>query len=135
MKPTSQSVNQATNQPMRKTMSSPTSNHQKTALVEGLPMGLPEFKSGTDLAPNNNLVAVVNKNLRDCEWHKGTPLVLEPDRRVGFAVNWKLTCRSCDEKDGQMIEHLKYLKKSLLNHKNAVEKRRLQKTISRQGKN
>ena len=35
MKPASQSVNQATNQPMRKTMSSPTSNHQKTALVEG----------------------------------------------------------------------------------------------------
>ena len=122
MRPTSQIVNQVTNQPMRKTMSSPTSNHQKTALEEGLPMGLPEFKSGTDLAPINNLVAVVNKNLRDCEWHKGTPLVLELDRRVGFAANWKLTCRSCGEKDGQMIQHLKYLKKNLLNHKDAVEK-------------
>ena len=113
MKPASQSVNQAINQPKRKTMSSLTSNNKNTALEEELPMGLPEIKSGTDLAPINNLVAVVNKNLRDCEWHKGTPLVLEPDRCVGFAANWKLTCRLFDEKDSQMTQYLKYLKKNL----------------------
>ena len=70
--------------------------------------GLP--KSGMYLAPMGNLCAVVNENLKNCDVCKDTPLVLELDRRVGFASNWKLSCRSCtleDEKLRQSVCHLK----------------------------
>ena len=46
--------------------------------------------SGTDLVPMDNLVALVNDNLKDCKFCKGQSLELGLDRRVGFATNWKL---------------------------------------------
>ena len=69
-------------------------------------------KLGMYLAPMGNLCAVVNENLKNCNVCKDTPLVLELDRRIGFASNWKLSCRSCtlkDEKLCQSVCHLKYL--------------------------
>ena len=70
--------------------------------------GLP--KSGMYLAPMGNIYAVVNENLKNCDICKDTPLVLELDRRIRFASNWKLSCRSCtlqDEKLRQSVCHLK----------------------------
>ena len=55
--------------------------------------------SGTDLVPIDNLVTLVNNNLKDCEFCKGPSLTLELDRCVGFATNWKLACKSCDSVD------------------------------------
>ena len=113
---------------------SPTSNHQKTALVntaeseglpivnireseglpgaenesEGLPVALVNGKdvrvrvsvnritgSGIELAPMDNLVTLVNENLRNCTLCNKSRLELEKDCRVGFAVNWKILCKSC----------------------------------------
>ena len=76
-------------------MSSLSSNNQQTAMVgsksnkadKESEASVPIVKSGTDLAPLDNIVAAVNGNLKDCEYHSGTPLVLELDRRVGFASN------------------------------------------------
>ena len=45
------------------------------------------------------LLDVVNGNLKDCKWCKGTPLVLEVHKRVAFSSNWKLTCLSCDQEE------------------------------------
>ena len=150
-------LNLTNNQPEEEDKSSPTSNHQKTAVeaeeLEGLPkvveaeesesLGLPELeglpesegqpvvKSGTDLVPLDNLVAAVNGNLKDCEWCKGTPLVLELDRRVGFASNWKLTCRSCVKKDQIVDNSINYLKRSLSQCSDYKERRAVKKTIDR----
>ena len=101
--------------------------------LEGLPEseGQPVVKSGTDLVPLENLVAAVNGNLKDCEWCKGTPLVLELDRRVGFASNWKLTCRSCVKKDEIVDNSIYYLKRSLSQCSDYKERRAVKKTIDR----
>ena len=55
--------------------------------------------SGMDLAPMDRLIEKVNENLRDCPCCKGSKLVLEFDKRVGFASNYKLTCTSCKKKE------------------------------------
>ena len=149
--------NLTNNQPEEDDKSSPTSNNQKTAVEaeesEGLPkvveaeesesLGLPELeglpesegqpvvKSGTDLVPLENLVAAVNGNLKDCEWCTGTPLVLELDRRVGFASNWKLTCRSCVKKDEIVDNSIYYLKRSLSQCSDYKERRAVKKAIDR----
>ena len=53
---------------------------------------------GMDLAPMDRVMEKVNENLRDCPCCKGGKLVLEFDKRVGFALNYKLSCASCKKR-------------------------------------
>ena len=148
------------NQTEEEDKSSPTSNHQKTALVAiprereietSVPMeadtesetsvpkeadtesetSVPKVKSGTDLAPLDNIIAAVNGNLKDCKWCKGTPLLLELDRRVGFASNWRLSCHSCMKKDESLDNKMNYLKRRLENCHDHNDRREVKLKIKR----
>ena len=106
-------------------MSSPAADGVVTTppVLEGLPdveaeesMGLPEvnseeqfISSGLDIAPMGSLVETVNGHLKDCEWCKGTPLVLELNKHVVFSSNWKLSCSSCDEEEKSIRNLIDYL--------------------------
>ena len=65
-----------------------------------------KVNSGISLAPMDNLVRVVNENLKDCKYCKGNRLELKMDRRIGLASNYKLVCTSCDEKDRSLEQHI-----------------------------
>ena len=69
--------------------------------------------SGMDLAPMDRLIEKVNENLRDCPCCKGSKLVLEFDKRVGFASNYKLTCTSCKKKEDSLENTVNYLKRKV----------------------
>ena len=97
-----------------------------------LESGIDDIKveSGIDLAPMGNLVTMVNKNLSNCVSCKRSRLELVPDRRVGFATNWKLTCKSCKKTYLVLRNNLNYLKRSLDNCPNFTARRRvMQKNI------
>ena len=79
--------------------------------------------SGTDLVPIDNLVTLVNNNLKDCEFCKGPSLALELDRRVGFATNWKLACKSCDSVDRLHKNAWYHLQRQLHKCKDHTERR------------
>ena len=87
--------------------------------------------SGTDLVPIDNLVAVVNNNLKDCEFCKGPSLKLELDRRVGFATNWKLTCKSCDSVDQSHKNAWYHLQRQLHKCKDYKERRVVKQKLNR----
>ena len=95
-------------------------NHTEAdAESEGLPVeesdGLPGVKimSGIELAPMDNIVKMVNTNLRNCVACKKSCLELKVDRRIGFASNWKLSCSSCDKIDQSHYNNLNHMKRSL----------------------
>ena len=110
-------------------MSSPAADRGITTALdlEGLPeveaeesesesMGLPKviseeqfISSGLDIAPMDSLLETVNGRLKDCKWCKGTPLVLELNKHVAFASNWKLSCSSCDEEETLLRNSINYL--------------------------
>ena len=142
-------------------MSSPMSDNQETALVglpgaeesesEGLPVDKEKLvalvndkvllvqvlvkeekkASGTDLVPIDNLVALVNNNLKDCEFCKGPSLALELDRRAGFATNWKLACKSCDIVDRSHKNAWYHLQRQLHKCKDSKERRVVKKKLNR----
>ena len=118
------------------TMSSPTSDNLETALGgskeadKESEASIPKVKSGIDLAPLDNIVASVNGNLKDCQWCKGEPPVLELDRRIGFASNWKLSCRSCVRKDKKLDYNIQYLKRKLEDCSDHKERREVKLTIN-----
>ena len=91
----------------------------------------PFISSGIGLAPVDNLLSVVNGNLKDCEFCKGHPLVLELDCRVGLAANWKLSCSSCLKKDKSLENRIRYLKSTIDDSKDYKERRWFKKTINR----
>ena len=79
-------------------------------------MGLPDvnseeqfISSGLDIAPMGSLLETVNGRLKDCEWCKSTPLVLDLNEHVAFASNWKLSCSSCDEGERLIRNSIDYL--------------------------
>ena len=96
-------------------MSSPTSDRSKaTALVMGLPRdkkSKEKTSSGLDIVPMDSLLTIVNKNLKTCEYCKGSQLKLVVDRRVAFATNWKLSCDSCDKLESTIENSVRYLKR------------------------
>ena len=140
-------------------MPSPAANHQKTALEaeeseglpivnteesEGQPVALVNGKlvkvrvsvnklvgSGIELAPMDNLVRKVNDNLRICTLCDESRLELEMDRRVGFAVNWKLSCKSCAAGDVSDRNNLNHLKRQLVKCVDYTETRKVKKKIRR----
>ena len=125
--------------------STPVSNNpsQQTAPVlkkEGLPNkaeteseGLPKvIHSGIDLAPMDAICKKVNENLQDCRWCKGTSLVLELDRCVGLASNWKLSCKSCNKEEKGLENKIAYLKRTLNECKDYKERRSVKRKIYQQ---
>ena len=73
----------------------------------------------------------VNEYLQDCQWCKGTPLVLELDRRVGMASNWKLSCRSCDREEKVLDNRIGYLTRTLDDCEDFKECRSMKRKIYR----
>ena len=74
MRPTSQSMNHVNNKPMRKTISSPTSNKCLSAALDGDSKcdkesndGLPGGQPDLDLVPMTNLLPAINNNSRECK--------------------------------------------------------------------
>lgn len=85
-------------------MPSPTSDNGVSTVLEGgsnepsESEGLPRVNAGISLAPMDQLVASVNKHLRNCEYCVGSSLVLNFDRSIGFAYNYSIYCDSCKQK-------------------------------------
>ena len=105
-------------------MSSPAANRGQTTALDGSKEadkeseGLPRvnvsdkfISSGLDIVPMGSLLKVVNGNLKDCKYCKGTPLMLELHKHVAFASNWKLSCSSCDEEERSLRNSIDYLEK------------------------
>ena len=90
---------------------------------------LVKVESGIDLAPMDNLVSMVNNNLSNCRSCKGSQLELVPDRRVGFAANWRLSCMSCDKVDMSQRNNINHLKRQLPRCKDFKERRTLKRRI------
>ena len=133
-------------------MPSPTSNDQQTAVEaeesgntesgntkikadkesegqEGLPGN--KIRSGIELAPMDNIVSMVNDNLRNCVECKTSCLQLKVDLRVGFASNWKLSCTSCDKIDQSHYNNLSHLKRNLQSCTDITQTRIEKKKIRR----
>ena len=87
--------------------------------------------SGTDLVPMDNLLALVNNNLKDCEFCPGQSLELALDRRVGFATNWKLACKSCERVDRSHKNAWYHLQRQLHKCKDHKERRIVKKKLNR----
>jgi len=141
-------------------MSRPAASHQKTALEsnkesEGLPIVNKDKSEGLlvvlmngnlaqvwvlvnkfvgsriELAPIDNLVRKVNDNLRIYTLCNKSCLKLKMDRHVGFAVNWKLSCKPCAAGDVLDQNHLNHLKRRLVKCVNYTETRKVKKKIRR----
>ena len=95
------------------TESEPTESEPKEAAgPRKLNTNLP-ISSGLDIAPMDAIVEMVNGNLKNCAHHKDTPLVLGLHCRIGFASNWRLSCKMCDKDSVSVKNSIDYLKRTL----------------------
>ena len=72
---------------------------------------------------------MVNGNLKNCAHHKDTPLVLGLHCRIGFASNWRLSCKMCNKDSVSVKNSIDYLKRTLDSCDDRVEFRAVKKRI------
>ena len=72
---------------------------------------------------------MVNGNLKNCAHHKDTPLALGLHGRIGFASNWRLSCKMCDKDSVSVKNSIDYLKRTLDSCDDRVEFRAVKKRI------
>ena len=68
------------------------------------------------------IVEMVNVNLMNCTRHKKIPFLLGLHCHIGFASNWKLSFKMCEEDSISVDNSIDYLKRTLDSCEDHVER-------------